>query len=455
MGSTLGRVGLISVLGSTFLLSVPSSASAQTIDCEFGAEDFDPTLTTEELPHSQPWELEVTQPERSWIHTQGNGVTVAVIDSGVDQDHPQLEGRVAEGSNFLGGAHDLDGDGDERANFDCVGHGTGAAGLIAGEIVGDSNVHGQAPAADIYPIRVSEQVIDPDEEDEDEQQIDFTPDDFADAVEEAIDAGVDIINFSLKYSSDHDAIRSAIADAYSADILMVASAGNDHIADSDAPDIPAYPAAYDGVIGVTAVDRNFTRVESSQIGEWVDLAAPGMELTTGTIDGRWTTEYGGTSGAAAIVSGAAALVRSQNPDWTVDEVREHLFYTAAPVPGGRHSEAYGYGMIDVYRAVTEDLASPDTRQLDLPDMEVVERDPFEVQKDEDFAVTFDIARATFWLGVLAILAMVIVIAIVRRVRKFGWRSLRNGRPLRPGLPDEGEEIRLFDNIRDPRKPTKS
>ena len=112
-------------------------------------------------------------------------------------------------------------------------------------------------------------------------------------------------------------------------------------------------------------------------------------------------------------------------------------------------------MVDLYRAMTEDLASEEARQIDLPEMEVVERDPFEVQKEEDFATTYLISRTTFWLGTLAVVTTVVVIAIVARVRKFGSKSARNGRSLRPGQPDEGDEIKLFDNIRDPRKPSKN
>ncbi|MEA2685219.1 MAG: rane-anchored mycosin, partial [Actinomycetota bacterium] len=186
---------------------------------------------------AQPWAQQVLDPELAWPHSRGAGVLVAVVDSGVDADHPQLRrpGKVRTGRDFylvgsLPGA------------FDCVSHGTGVASIIAADPVAGIGFRGVAPDAEILPVRISDRDIGGQGE-----QLQIDPQVVANGIRYATDQGAKVINLSLAGHDDFSAIRDAVAYAVSRDALVVAAAGN---AQRDATtELPSYPAAYDGVLG--------------------------------------------------------------------------------------------------------------------------------------------------------------------------------------------------------------
>lgn len=289
-----------------------------------------------------PWAQNSLAADRVWPFTEGAGVTVAVIDSGVDTDHPQLDrpGAVLPGFDFIRNR--------PGADFDCISHGTAVASIIAGAPEPGIGFHGVAPAARILPVRVSD--LDAGAGDNGTA---VNPAVFAEAIRYAVDQGARVLNLSVVMYRDDAAVRNAIRYAQAKDALVVAAAGNQH-QQRGADPIP-YPAAYPGVIGVGAITIDSTRLDASQVGSYVDLVAPGGGVLAATRQ-RGYVFWDGTSFATPFVSATAALVRSAYPQLDAAAVEKRLLATADPAAGGPGSPAYGHGVVDPYRAVTEGLA---------------------------------------------------------------------------------------------------
>ncbi|PZM88967.1 MAG: hypothetical protein DIU79_16080 [Actinobacteria bacterium] len=243
-----------------------------------------------------PWAQTRYVPDRLSPLATGAGVVVAVIDSGVDDTHPQLAGRVLRGADFL----DSGGDG----TLDCVGHGTAVASIIAAGPQSGVGFRGLAPGAKILPVRISEQqIIDGKESG---RTVDAPR--FASAIRWAVDRGAHVINLSVVLYEDNPAVRAAIEYAVAKDVVVVAAAGNLHSNGDPRP----YPASYDGVIGVGAVGPDGLRMDFSQVGSYVDIVAPGGGIIA-AAPGSGHVAEDGTSYAAPFVAATAA--------WTGDTRR--------------------------------------------------------------------------------------------------------------------------------------
>lgn len=305
------------------------------------------TCTNPEPPHpvvaAEPWAQRALAPASVWPFSTGTGVTVAVVDSGVDSDHPQLRprGAVLRGADF----HLI---GDLPGDFDCDSHGTAVASIIAARVVPGVGFVGLAPGATILPVRVSDRGY---TEGGGVEMID--PEVLARGIWYAVDNGADVLNLSLAGAGDNPLIRDAVAHAVEKDVVVVAAAGNGQEGTTQQR---SYPAAYEGVLGVGAVDESGQRLTSSQIGPQVDLVAPGGRVLAATSAGGHQY-WQGTSFAAPFVAATAALVRSAWPGLTARQVADRLIATATPAPGGLGSAAYGAGLINPYRAVTDDLVA--------------------------------------------------------------------------------------------------
>ncbi|MFG1648788.1 type VII secretion-associated serine protease mycosin [Micromonospora sp. NPDC049275] len=283
-----------------------------------------------------PWPQQRYEPARLAPLTTGAGVTVAVVDSGVDRAHPQLTGRVLAGADLL----DPGGDGGR----DCAGHGTGVASIIAAVPRPGVAFHGLAPAARILPIRVSEQQVVQGRE----SGRTVSADEFARAIRWAVDHDADVVNFSVVLYADDPEVRSAVRYAVERDVVLVAAVGNLH----DSGDPIPFPAAYDGVLGVGAIGVDGARAAFSQTGSYVDLVAPGSAvLVAAPAQGHQQVE--GTSYAVPFVAATAALLRAYRPELTATEVAERIVATVDPAPGTGHGGGYGAGVLNPYRAVTE------------------------------------------------------------------------------------------------------
>ena len=169
----------------------------------------------------------------------------------------------------------------------------------------------------------------------------------------AADHGADIINLSLGGAAESGGLCEAVEYATSKGALVVAAAGNGE--DRAA----MYPAACPGAVAVTATDANGDFTYFSNYGRWVDLAAPGVQITSTRNDGGYLAEDG-TSFAAPIVSGVAALVRAQHPGWSPGQIEARLAETAQDRGPAGHDSFYGHGLLDAYAALGGPPQAPAT-----------------------------------------------------------------------------------------------
>ncbi len=256
----------------------------------------------------------------AWTVTQGQGVTVAVVDSGVDFS-PQLAGRVS--------AIDLTGQGPR----DCVGHGTAVASLIAATDARARGIpfYGVAPAARILSVKVNT------------GETGFSRL-LAQGIRDAATAGAQVINVSVQTAASSPALRAAVAFALRRDAVVVAAAGNDNPGSGTGP---YYPAAYPGVLSVGAVDQSGTLTTYTDRKTTVSVTAPGSGIAS-AWPGGYNPASQGTSFAAAFVSGVAALVRAAYPRLTAAQVVRRIEATADGTAGA-HT---GAGMVNPVQAVT-------------------------------------------------------------------------------------------------------
>ncbi|HET9382141.1 MAG TPA: type VII secretion-associated serine protease mycosin [Streptomyces sp.] len=306
----------------------------------------------------RPWALQRVMLDRLWSRTKGEGVRVAVIDTGVDVKNPQLKGAVdiKSGRNLLPGKpKDKDGNRVERGNArgttDTTGHGTKVAGIIAARPAKGTGFVGLAPEATIIPIR------------QNDEHGNGSVDTLINAIGHAVAVRADVINISQDTSDAKDPgppLEKAINAALDKDIVVVASAGNDG---GNGKGRKTYPASYDGVLAVASSDRNNERAAFSQSGTWVDVAAPGVDMIS-TVPGGGHCSDSGTSFSAPYVAGVAALLRSEHPTWSARQIVAQIEQTAERATAD-HDMRVGWGVIDPVRALTEDdhpIESPNPRE---------------------------------------------------------------------------------------------
>lgn len=288
-------------------------------------------------PHEQLTELGAAQ---AWQLTTGAGVVVAVLDSGVDAEHPDLAGRVLPGIDYVDGSTD--------GREDPVGHGTTVASMVAG--AGEPAV-GMAPDARILPVRVL---------DEDNRYQRAST--IAEGVIWAVDQGADVINLSLGGPRDSAALADALAYAMARDVVVVACTGN--LSGDDYQEI-WYPAREPGVIAVAGLTIEQGRAEAwptSLTGPETVLAAPAV--VTGAEAGGGHRQVQGTSFAAGLVAGVAALLRAHQPELTAAEVVHRLVTTAEDLGHPGRNYEYGYGAVNPVAALTAPVLPVTVNPLD-------------------------------------------------------------------------------------------
>lgn len=277
---------------------------------------------------AEQWHLDYLKTAQAQSISCGNGVVVAVPDTGVDP-HPDLNNNLLAGTDIIAG-----GNGDGRRDLDS--HGTSMAGLIAAHGQGKFGALGIAPEAEVLPIYSSP----PDGTGD--------ADSLAKGIEYAIANGADVISISSVGASS-SRLRQAIRGALDADIIVVAGVGN-----LPRDQAVGYPASEAGVIAVGGVDRAGLHAAISVTGPEIDVVAPAVDIYSTSYDGKYSKGTG-TSSATAIVAGAAALIRSKYPYLPAREVAHRLTATAVDKgPPGRDDE-YGYGVIDLVAALTADV----------------------------------------------------------------------------------------------------
>jgi len=351
-------------------------------------------------PDRLPWPLRHLDMLTVWPVSRGEGVVVAVIDSGVSPTHPVLRDRVLDGVDF--------GLPSRSGHCDQAGHGTVIAGIIAGRDDTVDTFSGIAPDARILPVRVLEQtgqVTDP-----------SLPGRIAEAIEWAVDNGADVINLSLE-TVPTERLAEAVRYAVDHDVVLVAAAGN---VEQGQERGPAFPAAYEEVLAVAGVDEAGGRVDTSVRGSYIGVAAPGVNIIGPAPrgDGFLTLPEGGTSYAAAYVSGVAALVRSYHPGLSAEQVGRRIMLTADRPPQGRNN-VVGYGVVNPYRAVTAVLGTRSN-----PPVATVEPAP---PASDPLAGEKSVAGMAAVVGAVVTGVLLSSRAILRAGRRRGWRPGRPGR----------------------------
>lgn len=290
----------------------------------------DDATAESELPQYELTKLNLPQ---AHALAKGDDVLVAVIDSGIDEAHPELTGSVADAFDAL------------DTPMAPHAHGTGIAGLIAAH----GKLKGAAPGARILAVRA----FDPDG-----KSAQGTTFSILKGLDWAAERGARIINMS--FAGPHDpGIGRSLAAASKKGIVLIAAAGN-----AGAKSPPLYPAADANVIAVTATDADDKLFEASNRGKHIAIAAPGAQIMVAIPDGGYEVSSG-TSLAAAEVSGIAALMLQRKPDLTPTKLRNLLSMTAKDLgPKGRDAQ-FGAGLADAYGALTTNDA-PVARAVPLP-----------------------------------------------------------------------------------------
>jgi len=266
------------------LACLPATGHAEygQIAALLGSDDAPVVMQENKLP----WHLDRIHAENAWQQSAiGKNVTVAVLDTGIDETHEKLAGKIIKSVNFT----------TSKTTGDVNGHGTAIAGIIAAAFDDFGNAVGVAYQSDILNVKVARDdgfVI---------------PDRLADGIRWAADNGADIINLSITLGAPHESVEAAIAYAWEKGCVIVAAAGNSGGVK------PVYPAAYPGVISVAATDTDDNLTRWSNRGDWINISAPGTNILSTTPQNKYIYKTG-TSFAVPLVSGGAALIFTRVED---------------------------------------------------------------------------------------------------------------------------------------------
>ena len=385
---------------------VPGVARAQTIE-------------------EQQWHLAALGVSAAHATTRGDGVVVAVVDSGVDDTRPDLAGALLPGAGF-GSASGTDGTEDND------GHGTAMATLIAGRAV-DGGALGVAPGAMILPVSVG---ADGDK---------FTTASVAEGVTWAVDQGADVINLSLTSLATltPDLLR-AVNYAFDNDAVVVAGTGN------DGDEHVGAPANIKGVIAVSGTIEGNGPWPESNTGPETVLAAPAQRIVTAVPVAVVDTGYAevdGTSAATALVSGAAALVRARYPDLDAGNVVNRLIATATDLLAPGRDDVTGFGQVDPVAALTADVPPVERNPL-APPPRTTSAEPPPTPADEGLAAPPSDADGGTRLLVAfgGLTAVGIVVAAVRLLLARRSRVRRAPVPVVTEIPPPSDDFWRHDRF---------
>ncbi|MBE0516141.1 MAG: S8 family serine peptidase [Methanophagales archaeon] len=300
----------------------------------------EPDYKVKALGDTLPWGVARINAELVWNGTKGGtdvvaarnagqGINVSILDTGIDHTHPDLA------DNYKGGYDFVNTDDDP---MDDHGHGTHCAGIVAA-VDNDEGVIGTAPEVSLYGVKVLNN-----------SGIGYTSD-LIRGIEWSVNNGMQIISMSVGTENYSAPLHTACNTAYNAGLLLVAAAGNDNEYGID------YPAAYETVIAVGAIDQSDARCDypgwwGSDWGPELELTAPGVDIYSTYLGGTYAINHG-TSMACPHVTGAAALVWRAYPDYSNTQIRERLQETAEDLGAPGRDDWYGYGLVDAAHAAAD------------------------------------------------------------------------------------------------------
>ena len=288
-------------------------------------------LVPNDLDYNSQWAPQLTGAESAWAVTIGDaGVTIAITDTGVDGTHPDLAGKVIAGYDTYNNTAIL-----ENTNSAVYSHGTHCAGIAAAIGNNSRGIAGVAWGSKIMPVKICD----------DGPDYGASWSDMAEAFMWAADNGAAIISCSfggIGYSQTmKDAIDYAVIDM---GCVMVASMGNSYRNET------SYPAGYQSVIAVGATDAHDEIASFSTTGNHISVCAPGVEVYS-TMPGGGYDYLSGTSMSCPFVAGAAALILSENPGMSPEEVKTQLEETAVDLGSTGFDSTFGYGRVNLAAAV--------------------------------------------------------------------------------------------------------
>jgi subtilisin family serine protease len=272
----------------------------------------------------------------AWASSEGEGVKIAIIDTGIDSTHPSLQGAVVGGTD-MSGLGSSDGQTPVGSNSY---HGTMVASIAAGR--GGAELIGTAPKAQLLAVSIAFGV----------EGLD-TDSQIADGIIWAVDNGAQVINLSLTRNSVSwpESWDEAFSYAFDNDVVVVAAVGNR----ADGTAEVSAPATIPGVISVAGLDREGVASESfSTSGLSIGVTAPSEDLI-GAFPGAEYRLWSGTSGSAPIVSGLVALIRSMYPEMDASNVVNRVISSAKKLDSEGYSTSYGYGVIDANQALLAEV----------------------------------------------------------------------------------------------------
>ncbi len=356
-------LALLAAFGVVSLAALPGPASAAVRPQRQQSGEFASSAAADGIRDNQQWVLSMLNAEAAWSVTRGAGVTVAVIDSGVNPNVSDLYGSVTTGPDYTGVTT-------SPASKDWGVHGTWMASLIAGHghDGGLSGVIGIAPEAQILSVRVIPDRADPHYGKYEREPETVIQQSLADGIAYAVTHGAQVISMSIGYSAPSGTVRAELQKAYDRGVVVIASAGNSGgPADSGSVEAPeSFPANYPGVISVGAVDSSGAVASFSSDNLSVQVAAPGVLVPAQGRDGQywWVS---GTSPACALVAGVAALIKSRYPGLAPDLVASALTSTTTDRPAGGYDSQVGFGIVDAAAALAQagKLAGARTAQASL------------------------------------------------------------------------------------------
>ncbi len=315
---------------------------------------YELTYIPDDTDIAKQWYLDSVNAYGAWDYTTGSeDVVIAIIDSGVQLDHPDLVGNlwtnplINSGVDSDGNEYDQDlngwdfGDNDNNPS-DSYNHGTSVAGMAAAQTDNGTGIAGIAFQATILPVKVMN------------KNLEMTSLTISSGVHYAIEKAVDVINLSLGGAISGDYLMAkSIAAAIEADIIVVAAAGNVSGGDSsNIDDIGYVPATYPDVLTVSGSDDsgNFD-AELSYYGESVDIMAPGRSVYTTSYEASYVVTSG-TSFSSPLVAGAAALLKAYSPGASRAEIVSALTLSATDKGPNGYDIYSGYGLLNIEKALS-------------------------------------------------------------------------------------------------------
>jgi len=313
--------------------------TAKATDSE-GNEDNEVITVTvnNEGDQDTPWgidRIDAIEAAGAVINSDENNTDVAILDTGIDYDHEDLQNNVEKGADTTGGGPIKEG---LKAADDKNGHGTHVAGTVAAEN-NRTGVIGAGPALDLYAVKVLN------------NSGRGTVSDVVEGIDWAVDHGAEVINMSLGSDSSSQSLEDACNQAYDNGVVLVAAAGNDGDGDPNTDEVD-YPAAYENVVAVAATNKDNITPEFSSEGPDVEVSAPGENIKSTWLDDSYEN-HSGTSMASPHVSGTVGLMIAENNELTPENVRSVLHNNCIDIMDDGFDNYSGYGLIQADNAIAD------------------------------------------------------------------------------------------------------